>query len=558
MSISTVTYANRLMVKNIYNESVPGSIGYNNDGAFSHVYDTRNVVPLSLAASADYQTKVLFTYADGKKIRLHHHIYAGDDHDYIMKYYFDLVDANDTIVEISNVVAHNNPTNEGTAIEYWDPTQPGFDVFPFSECYYVPTHVDYYVNQMVTVVNDPAQRVQPCGRFYWKHSRPPIGGYVELTGLRTVGEIGDSYGSSDIICMITADEAYAAYFGSVDPGNIWHEAGDTPPSPDPSGPGGGDTPSDDGGDAVDFPSLPSISVINTGLVTIFNPSDTQLRSLAGVLWGNDFETSIKKVLNDPFDGLISLLMIPFSPTTSGSVNCEIGNFDTQVQMPIVSAQYYTLDCGTLQVKENWKNALDYNATSAEIFLPFVGFRPLDIQDVMNRTLSLKYMVDVLTGSAIAILKCGDKCLYEFPCNLGYSVPLTGSNRAALYTGLINVAMSGLGGLAVGGAMGAVGGAATSAINVATHAQSNVQRSGSLASNTGVLGEFTPYLVLHRPKQSLAENFKAFKGYQSNITMYLGTCEGYTEVEFIHLTGINGATDTELEEIESLLKRGVII
>ena len=107
-------------------------------------------------------------------------------------------------------------------------------------------------------------------------------------------------------------------------------------------------------------------------------------------------------------------------------------------------------------------------------------------------------------------------------------------------------------------MGAVGGAATSAINVATHSQSDVQRSGAIVSNTGVLGEFTPYIVIHRPKQSLAQNFKGFKGYQSNITSLLGNCAGYTEIEYIHLTGISGATDTELEEIESLLKEGVII
>ena len=227
-------------------------------------------------------------------------------------------------------------------------------------------------------------------------------------------------------------------------------------------------------------------------------------------------------------------------------------------MPLVSAQYYTIDCGTVQVKENWGNALDYNATSADLFVPFVGFCHIDIQDVMGRTIALKYNVDILTGAAIAILKCGNKCLYEWPCNLAYNIPLTGSNRAALYTGLINVAMSGLGGLAVGGAMGAVGGAATSAINVATHAQSNVQRGGSLASNTGVLGEFLPYIVLHRPKQSMPSQFKNIKGYQSNITSLLGNCVGYTEVDYVHLQGLDMATDTELQEIEQLLKSGVII
>lgn len=560
MSVSALTYANHIVYTNIYDQQDTGAIAYNNDAAFRHVQQTRTIKTFSLGnQSVNYSTQVLFEAKDGTKVRIHHRIYADTQTSYACEYYFDIVDRQGNLINFPDTLGHSNPTQVYTSIEGWDPTQPGYDVFPFSECVYISSWVDYYVNQQETVVNDPANIIYPCGYFYWKHSRPPLGGYEELAGIQTLGEIGDSYGMRPVsIVAITDDTAYNAYFGTVDPDNEWHEAGDPAPEPDPSGPGGGDTPSDDGGDAVDFPGLPSTSVINTGLITLFNPDNSQLRSLAGVLWGNDFEQSIKKVLNDPFDGLISLTMIPFSPTTSGSVNCEIGNFDTEVAMPIVNAQYYTIDCGSITVKENWRNALDYNATSAEIFVPFVGFRPLDIQDVMGKTIALKYNVDVLTGAAIAILKCGDKCLYEWPCNLAYNIPLTGSNRAALYTGLINVAMSGLGGLAVGGAMGAIGGAATSAINVATHAQSNVQRSGSLASNTGVLGEFLPYIVLHRPKQSMPGNFKAVKGYQSNMTLSLSSCQGYTEVDYIHLTGIDGATDTELDEIESLLKSGVII
>lgn len=477
-------------------------------------------------------------------------------------YSFDFVDKNDNLVPlVGQNYSHYNPTSERYMSLYYDPLLPDqYKSRPFIECYYVPTSVDYHESGRETLVNDPAIDIRPFGRLYHKAPLMPIGGYADFFGSQLETTLTNSYNviSIDIATGITNDLGYEEFYGEADPNNEWHEAGEKQPGPDPSEPGGGDTPSDDGGEAVDFPGLPSTSVINTGLITLFNPDNTQLRSLAGVLWGNDFEQSIKKVLNDPFDGLIGLSMVPFTPGTAGSISCEIGNFDTEVAMPLINTQFYTLDCGSLKVNENWKNALDYNATTCEIFIPFVGFRPLDIQDVMNKTIALKYNVDILTGSGIAILKCGDKCLYEWPCNLSYNIPLTGSNRAALYTGLINVAMSGLGGLVAGGAMGAVGGAATSAINVATHAQSNVQRSGSLVSNTGVLGDFLPYIVLHRPKQSLAQNFKTFKGYQSNITSMLGSCKGYTEVEYVHLTGIDGATDTELNEIESLLKSGVII
>lgn len=556
MPIPQLTFANSLIYKDNYGESLEGSISYNDDG----VRTSRNVsaTPLSLHETSDYETKILVTYSDGKKIRLHYKIYPENNY-YVMKHYYDIVDSQNNLISFPGSIAHNNPSQEYTDTEYWDTSQPGFDVFPFSECYYIPSGINYYVQGQETLVGDSAIGCTPFGNLAWKHSRPPVGGYVDITGTRPSADFAASYGGRDVnIVMLTTEQSYNDFFNAVDPENTWHDTGELPPAPDPSGPGGGDRPSEDGGEQVDFPGLPTTSVINTGLISLFNPSAAELRSLAGVLWGNDFEQSIKKVLNDPFDGMIGLSMLPFSPTTSGSIPCEIGNFDTEVNMPLVNAQYYTLDCGSITVSENWKNALDYNATSIEIFVPFVGFRSLNIQDCMNKTLALKYNIDVLSGSGVAILKCGDKCLYEWPCNVAYNIPLTGSNKSALYTGLISIALSGAGGLAAGGAMGAVGGAATSAINVATHSQSDVQRSGAIVSNTGVLGEFTPYIVIHRPKQSLAQNFKGFKGYQSNITSLLGNCAGYTEIEYIHLTGISGATDTELEEIESLLKEGVII
>lgn len=68
---------------------------------------------------------------------------------------------------------------------------------------------------------------------------------------------------------------------------------------------------------------------------------------------------------------------------------------------------------------------------------------------------------------------------------------------------------------------------------------------------------SPYLIVERPRQSLAKGYNTFEGYPSNITSRLGDLSGYTAVESVHLEGIN-ATDSEISEIESLLKGGVIL
>ena len=557
MSINALTFANHQVYKDKYNEEYEGGIYYYVLG--DSVAQIGDGVPFSCGVTDEEPAEiVLFEYADGKKIVMSYTLTRDEQGLGVVQYHL-TCNARMDDKNGNNIIP---PLPDIDFYETYNQIDPMFRTVPFSDMYYIPSIVDYQSPSTPaggsTGPNQPAEVFYLWGGFFWKKPYIPITGYADLFGTNNINVLNSSYGGARFAFFIIDDNGYNDYYNLVDPDDEWHTPGVVPPKPDPSEPGGGDRPTDDDGDPVDVPDIPSTGIIGTGLITLYNPDNTQLRSLAGVLWSNDFETTIKKILNDPFDGLIGLSMLPFSPSTSGSVNCIIGNYNTQVPMPLVNKQYYTLSCGSITVTENWRNALDYNATSIEIFVPFVGFRSLNIQDCMNKTLQLTYNIDILSGSGIAILKCGDKCLYEWPCNVAYNIPLTGSNKAALYTGLINIALSGAGGLAAGGAMGAVSGAATSAINVATHSQSDVQRSGAIVSNTGVLGEFTPYIVIHRPKQSMPQNFKNYKGYQSNITASLSSCKGYTEIDFIHLSEITGATDTELNEIETLLKNGVII
>ena len=96
------------------------------------------------------------------------------------------------------------------------------------------------------------------------------------------------------------------------------------------------------------------------------------------------------------------------------------------------------------------------------------------------------------------------------------------------------------------------------MNVAT-SRYNVERSSHLGCNYGALGILTPYIIINRPMQSLAANFNDFNGYPSNITADLSTVAGYTEIDVIHLENMGEQiTSVEIDEIETLLKQGVIL
>lgn len=367
----------------------------------------------------------------------------------------------------------------------------------------------------------------------------------------------------------------------------------TPSEDDPSNPGGGTggeynppkppgTNDGTGGytpnsEPVGVPYLPTGGSVSTGSIKSFLVSPAIVTALFKRLWNNSLFDVItwQKIIEEPLDSIVSLICVPVTPSTGGTGAIQLGNIDTEVTAPIINNQYVSVNAGSVAIPEYWASALDYSPyTKIELFIPGVGIRSVKPEDVIKQTVSLIYNFDVLTGNFVANVKCGQSVLYKFPGNMKATIPITSRVYSAL-----EAVMKGAGQTVNAYATGAMtaeskpdataesveaaatksaaGAAISAAINVAM-SKVAIQRSGDISGSTSLLDDFTPYFIIHRPVQSLADNFKAFKGYPSNVTAVLSSLSGYTEVEYIHLQNISGATDSELTMIEGLLKRGVII
>lgn len=333
---------------------------------------------------------------------------------------------------------------------------------------------------------------------------------------------------------------------------------------DPSGPGGGEGNYDDTSDPIDFPDLPTGGALESGAVVAHRVSKQTLEAIMSKLWDNsifNISGAWQKSIQDPMDAIVSLHALPFSPTVDGPTNIWIGNFDTELTSPEVTSQYVTIDCGTLNISEYWGSALDYSPyTRAEIYLPFCGVKDVSIEDIMRSTLHVKYNIDVLTGDCIAFIKCGQSVLYHFEGNCKMQIPLTSKTTDAITNaGLgIGAIVSAGGAVATGGSSLLVAGATISAATTVAGSKVRTGRGGDLSGGIGLLDDFVPYVILHRPVQSLAKDYNKFKGYPSNITASLGSLTGYTEVEHVHIRNIPNATSAEMEEIKNLLKTGVLL
>lgn len=293
----------------------------------------------------------------------------------------------------------------------------------------------------------------------------------------------------------------------------------------------------------------------SSLYSVYNPTQVQLNQFGAWLWSSDFFEQIKKLFNDPMQAIIGLHKV-FSPVqSSGQGTIKCGYLDSSVPSKLVSEQYVTVDCGSVSLQEYFGNVFDYPPfTEISIYLPFIGVRQLDPSDVMRATVSVKYHVDVFTGACLADVNVkrdtAGGVLYTFPGSCSVQYPLSSGS----YLGIVSNIVSSV--------MGAVRsptpvGIGTSVANVVFNSRTNVERSGSFTGNAGAMGSKIPYLIISRPQTAMAQNFETLSGYPSNTYTTISACTGFTQVKYVHVENLT-ATETEKQEIERLLKEGVIL
>lgn len=318
------------------------------------------------------------------------------------------------------------------------------------------------------------------------------------------------------------------------------------PEPDPSG---------------NSPVIPPVSTTTvSSLFTVYNPTDAQLDSLGSFLWTTSIIEQIKKIWQNPIEGVISLHKVYSGVTTGSSKNIILGYVDSGVSALEVTSQFATVDCGSITVAENKHNATDYSPfTQLQLYLPFIGIQELDTNEIMNGSLHVVYKVDVYTGTCIALVYAqrspdmpNEQLLYTFSGNASQKLPLTASDFGGAISALLGIVGVGV---ASGGALGVAAGALGVAHSL-TSDMVHIQHSGGLSANSGILGPRKPFLIISRQYGYDANGYAGLYGYPANKTVYLSNCTGFTRVKNVIFK--SAATDAEKQMIEAQLKEGIIL
>ena len=367
------------------------------------------------------------------------------------------------------------------------------------------------------------------------------------------------------------------------------------PPPGPSDPyaggasagtiGGGDGTADDsddlGSEVIPEPSEPTVSAVDTGFLSLWTGTRSEIQAVASFLWNDlasvqDVVNALIRVVADPMKLIIGLSIVPSQGLHKGAYAAvTVGPFLTGLNLQKLTSQYFTVDCGSLSFDTVCGNTfLDYAPYSKfSIYLPYIGTRTVDANDFVGHTISVKYKGDALTGNCVAMILKDNSVMYQFAGSLSSNCPLSSNDWTQTIMSAVQMAATGISLAATGGAsapaaaaMGA--GEASSLSSLALNAASNisgnvsqlspqVMKSGAVSGASGLLGVQVPYIIREAVSYQDTTEFNTLGGYPSNIYSLLSDLTGYTEVQSIHLTGMT-CTQAEMDEIETLLKQGVII
>lgn len=339
---------------------------------------------------------------------------------------------------------------------------------------------------------------------------------------------------------------------------------------EPIDPNNPDAPSDTINSSGISPIIPNIGVgetpvstlpstVPTALWHVYNPSTSEISAFGNWLWTVFDITSWKRLFQSPMDAVIGVHAIYGAPSVSSAAPIVCGDISSPISALVVNSQYTSVSCGSIWLTEYFGNVYDYPPyTTVSIFLPFIGIVDLDVSDVMRSKLTVNYNIDVFTGACncqISVERDGaGGVLYQYSGNCAVNYPISGASYNNILSSMIGISSS-IARIATNS--NPISAAASLAFSAASALTPTINRSGSFASNAGAMGSKIPYLIITRPQPNYTLRFPEFTGYRSNFDTQLSRCTGFTRCTSVHLY-CPGAFKSELDEIESLLRSGVIL
>lgn len=171
--------------------------------------------------------------------------------------------------------------------------------------------------------------------------------------------------------------------------------------------------------------------------------------------GTDVWDAIKKGVDmygqNPMEVVQGLAFYPFDLASvfTQAVNQHyimFGGYQLQLEHSDVYKVLYPdgyIDIGTFTLKRTFNDWRDFEPyTKLSVYLPYIGVQHLDIAKYYNKTITVRYYIDIRTTMCMVVLLC-DGLLYDFfSGQIGIQMPITLTDFATYASNQINTILQG--------------------------------------------------------------------------------------------------------------------
>lgn len=325
------------------------------------------------------------------------------------------------------------------------------------------------------------------------------------------------------------------------------------------------------GDETDVPiPIPDPSpnfAVACGMVKVYRLTLQDAVDLASDMWNENWwsQTGHWFGENPPYEAISSFGVVPYANDGEStlswgereSITLAGHTLPTAHGNP-VSRTVYTTTFNSLSVPTAYGGGfLDYEPyTTVQAMLPFIGWVNVPAQFVVGHTLTVTYVIDVISGGVNAFLsneETGVFAMHSGSCL--YAIPVSSADGGRLIDGILTAATAGVS-LTAGGNITTT--KSMNALSVAQHAfDTHVTMRGSASGNMGYCARGHVALYVFRPNVLDDTQYAPCVGFPTARYMQLSTCQGFTQVDSVNLSGLP-ASKPEIEQFEALLKSGIVI
>ncbi len=338
------------------------------------------------------------------------------------------------------------------------------------------------------------------------------------------------------------------------------------------------------GENEDETTVPAPSVKAAGIgVNVWALSANQIKNVMDVLYDDD-PTIIQEITdgvwlwsNNPIDFIVGCYWVPFNVSDfykTDNQELYLGFHDTGYSYPRVSetkesGNRITIVNTTIDpVYGDWR---DYANFKYEIYLPFVGFYPLDVMQYLNKNLKVELAFDILTHNIRYYLFANDKLIDRVDGSVGYDIPLLGTdqvNKAKSDLSGIGNMIKGAGEMVAGTAMVGTGVGASIGAGMVTKGATEmisgiasvgkypkVEIVGNVSSCMNIYDINYCYLKITEKNSITPDKLHTLYNWPSYYMGPASALSGYCELADLRFA--SAATEEEITEIIGLMKQGVI-